>query len=228
MEYIKCPYCGQEQIKSKTETSCIKCKKTIPPSTVGQSLIINEEKSIKTTINKEKPIKKVKWKNLSVGLIAIAFTALLVFTIQGFSDYREQIKDLESEIADLQEEIESLNAENKSLYAEYDMLSNRYDLLSEENSKLKKQIENKDERIEKLQEQNSGAALTVGRPFSSSINGSSTNTSSYNSGGGTVYIAEKGKKFHTYSCHYVKNSRTEIDRNTAIAKGYEPCKVCVP
>lgn len=228
MEYIKCPYCGQEQIKSKTETACIKCKKTIPPSTVGQSLIINEEKIVKTTIKKEKTIKKVNWKNLSVGLIAIAFAALLVFMLQGFSDYRKQIEDLESEIANLQEEIESLNVENKSLYAEYDMLSNRYNLLSEENSNLQKQIENKNDRIEELQEQNSGAALTVGRPFTSSSNGASANTSSYDSGGGVVYIAEKGKKFHTYSCHYVRNSRIEIDRNTAIAKGYEPCKVCVP
>lgn len=228
MEYIKCPYCGQEQIKSKTETTCIKCKKTIPSSTVGQSLIINEEKSVKTTIKKEKQTNKVNWKNLSFGLTAIAFSALLVFMLQGFSDYREQIKDLESEIANLQAEIESLNADNKSLYAEYDMLSNRYDLLSEENSNLQKQIDNKNERIEELQKQNTGAALTVSRPYTSSGSGISANSSSYSTGGGVVYIAEKGKKFHTYSCHYVKNSRIEIDRNTAISKEYEPCKVCMP
>jgi hypothetical protein len=45
--------------------------------------------------------------------------------------------------------------------------------------------------------------------------------------GGTVYITASGDKYHTAYCRYAKNA-TAISCSDAIARGYQPCKVCRP
>ncbi|WP_317900216.1 hypothetical protein [Aurantibacillus circumpalustris] len=42
----------------------------------------------------------------------------------------------------------------------------------------------------------------------------------------TVYIAEKGKKYHVKSCPTVKSNFKEIELKDAKKKGYKPCKSC--
>jgi hypothetical protein len=44
----------------------------------------------------------------------------------------------------------------------------------------------------------------------------------------TVYVTKTGKKYHTENCKYVQNGSSNISLESAIAKGYEPCKVCHP
>jgi hypothetical protein len=44
----------------------------------------------------------------------------------------------------------------------------------------------------------------------------------------TVYITKTGKKYHTSNCQYLSQSKIEINLQDAIARGYEPCKVCKP
>jgi len=44
----------------------------------------------------------------------------------------------------------------------------------------------------------------------------------------TVYIADTGKKYHSYDCRYVQKSRTAISKSDAIKQGYTACSVCKP
>ena len=45
----------------------------------------------------------------------------------------------------------------------------------------------------------------------------------------TVYITEKGKKYHREYCRTTKNSNTKaISLSKAKSMGYEACKVCNP
>lgn len=42
----------------------------------------------------------------------------------------------------------------------------------------------------------------------------------------TVYITNTGEKYHAPGCRYLKKSQIPIALDDAIARGYEPCKVC--
>lgn len=45
----------------------------------------------------------------------------------------------------------------------------------------------------------------------------------------TVYVTAKGKKYHTASCHTIKNSKTfALSKEQAKSAGYTACKVCNP
>ncbi|MCD8161525.1 MAG: DUF5011 domain-containing protein [Clostridiales bacterium] len=44
----------------------------------------------------------------------------------------------------------------------------------------------------------------------------------------TVYITDTGSKYHRDGCRYLSKSKHAISKSTAIAQGYEPCKVCKP
>lgn len=41
-----------------------------------------------------------------------------------------------------------------------------------------------------------------------------------------VYITETGSKYHRSGCRHLKDSKIEIQKDTAISQGYEPCKTC--
>jgi DNA-entry nuclease len=43
---------------------------------------------------------------------------------------------------------------------------------------------------------------------------------------GTVYITKSGKKYHAKGCRYLTDSASKIKKKTAVAEGFEPCKVC--
>lgn len=43
-----------------------------------------------------------------------------------------------------------------------------------------------------------------------------------------VYITDTGSKYHQSGCRYLEESQHEISLSSAIAQGYEPCKVCKP
>ncbi len=43
-----------------------------------------------------------------------------------------------------------------------------------------------------------------------------------------VYITDTGSKYHQSGCRYLEDSQHEISLSSAIAQGYEPCKVCKP
>ncbi|MEX1377644.1 MAG: hypothetical protein AB1Z23_09265 [Eubacteriales bacterium] len=43
-----------------------------------------------------------------------------------------------------------------------------------------------------------------------------------------VYITNLGSKYHRYGCRSLNDSCIEITLTNAIAKGYEPCKICNP
>ena len=41
-----------------------------------------------------------------------------------------------------------------------------------------------------------------------------------------VYITDSGKKYHQENCRSLKKSKISISLADAVAKGYEPCKIC--
>lgn len=43
-----------------------------------------------------------------------------------------------------------------------------------------------------------------------------------------VYVKEGGKKYHKRNCKIVPTGKKGIKLSEALAKGYEPCKVCDP
>ena len=43
-----------------------------------------------------------------------------------------------------------------------------------------------------------------------------------------VCVTKTGKKYHTESCHYLKDSSFQMDMTKAIQLGYTPCSVCKP
>ena len=44
-----------------------------------------------------------------------------------------------------------------------------------------------------------------------------------------VYVTENGKKYHTASCHTIKDSKTmSMTEEDAIKAGYTACKICHP
>ena len=43
-----------------------------------------------------------------------------------------------------------------------------------------------------------------------------------------VYITKTGEKYHTERCSSLKKSKISISLGEAVAKGYEPCKLCKP
>jgi competence protein ComEC len=46
--------------------------------------------------------------------------------------------------------------------------------------------------------------------------------------GATVYITTTGTKYHIDNCRSLKKSKVSITLAEAIAKGYDPCKICHP
>jgi hypothetical protein len=44
----------------------------------------------------------------------------------------------------------------------------------------------------------------------------------------TVYVKEKGKKYHKKNCKIVSEGKIGMKLSEAIKKGYEPCAVCKP
>ncbi|MBO3099607.1 hypothetical protein [Gelidibacter pelagius] len=44
----------------------------------------------------------------------------------------------------------------------------------------------------------------------------------------TVYVTKTGEKYHKNTCHYLKNSKKEIDYKKAIELRYTACSVCKP
>ncbi len=44
----------------------------------------------------------------------------------------------------------------------------------------------------------------------------------------TVYVTNTGEKYHSSGCQYLRQSRIEIDLDSAIAQGYTPCSKCNP
>lgn len=51
---------------------------------------------------------------------------------------------------------------------------------------------------------------------------------SYGISAQTVYTTNTGEKYHKSNCHYLKNSKKEINLEKAKSLGYQPCKVCKP
>ncbi|MBD5427792.1 MAG: hypothetical protein HDR39_00440 [Treponema sp.] len=47
---------------------------------------------------------------------------------------------------------------------------------------------------------------------------------------GSVYVTASGKKYHVRSCRTIARSKqvTALTVDQAVARGYEPCKVCHP
>lgn len=43
-----------------------------------------------------------------------------------------------------------------------------------------------------------------------------------------VYVTQNGSKFHSYECNYLNSTPMKINLDTAINKGYSPCKACNP
>ena len=43
-----------------------------------------------------------------------------------------------------------------------------------------------------------------------------------------VYVTKNGSKFHSYGCDYLNSSPIKINLDTAINRGYSPCKACNP
>lgn len=43
-----------------------------------------------------------------------------------------------------------------------------------------------------------------------------------------VYVTESGSKYHEYGCNTIKSTPHKMELETAINKGYAPCKVCNP
>ena len=54
----------------------------------------------------------------------------------------------------------------------------------------------------------------------------SYSSNSYSSA--TVYITKTGSKYHRAGCVSLRRSSIEIDRDQAIARGYDACKICRP
>lgn len=46
--------------------------------------------------------------------------------------------------------------------------------------------------------------------------------------GTTVYVTTTGTKYHVENCRSLKKSKVSISLSDAIAKGYDPCKICHP
>jgi len=43
----------------------------------------------------------------------------------------------------------------------------------------------------------------------------------------SVYVTQRGKKYHKADCRLIKNRDTkELDQKEAIEQGYKPCQVC--
>lgn len=61
--------------------------------------------------------------------------------------------------------------------------------------------------------------------ISSSVN---TFITTYFDNSSTVYVTNTGKKYHKANCLYLTESKEAIDKEQAIAYGYEPCSKCKP
>ena len=44
----------------------------------------------------------------------------------------------------------------------------------------------------------------------------------------TVYVTKTGEKYHTQWCYYLAQSKIEIQLGAAVARAFEPCRVCRP
>ncbi len=43
-----------------------------------------------------------------------------------------------------------------------------------------------------------------------------------------VFVTNTGGQYHREGCRYLKNSKIPISKDSALARGYKPCKVCKP
>jgi len=43
-----------------------------------------------------------------------------------------------------------------------------------------------------------------------------------------IYITKTGEKYHFAWCHYLSQSKIEIQLGAAVARAFQPCKICRP
>ncbi len=226
MEYIKCPHCGQEQMHSSAENTCIKCGKRIAAKKVEKSPLVVESTTV--PLKKTEPKLKMNRKWLSRGLTAILFIGLLTFIAQGFHGYENRIHNLQDQLSGIQDEIAALTEENATLLEENSRLSGLNSTLTSEISSLQEQISAYEETIASLQAGRSSAsgASSRGGSGGSAASESVSAPVADSSGVGEVYVTEHGKKYHNSGCSYLSKSKIPMSRANARAQGFEPCKRC--
>ena len=84
------------------------------------------------------------------------------------------------------------------------------------------------EEKKKQEEEKAAAAAAAAANESGSSSSSSVDPGSSNADERTVYITDRGKKYHRDGCRYLNKSKHPISLAQAKANGYEPCQTCNP
>ena len=98
----------------------------------------------------------------------------------------------------------------------------------EEAAAAAKKQEEEAAAAKKQEEEKAAAAAAAAANESGSSSSSSVDPGSSNADERTVYITDKGKKYHRDGCRYLNKSKHPISLAQAKANGYEPCQTCNP
>ncbi len=132
------------------------------------------------------------------------------------TEKNKQIANLQQASEDLYKQKEELVANNNALQTEKKQFEEQIKALESEKAILNSEINSLKSQL------NAKASESKNNP---SIQSSTIqeDTTSY-----SVYITDTGSKYHRSNCSYLKKSKHEIDKNSAISQGYTACSRCCP
>ena len=127
------------------------------------------------------------------------------------------VSDLQAQVDESQPTIDDLKAQVASLTEEKAALQSQVDTLTSQKADFPSQVDTPE------------ADASGSSAGGSSSSDSSDDTAAYSSSDDqseTVYITERGNKYHSAGCRYLKKSQIPMSLSEAKRQGYTACSVC--
>lgn len=214
----------EENIENKNLTKKYKIKETIKTISIVLLLLIvfsyASTDSEQQNIELKQQIENISSENANL----IANNKNLQNQISKTEDSQSNANintEKDNQIAVLQKSIEDLHSDLENFENDKKQFEEQIKTLETENANLTTEISSLKSEL------NAKSSETTGTPTAQSSytheNYAHSNENCY-----TVYITDTGSKYHSSNCSYLKKSKHEIDKNSAISQGYTACSKCHP
>ena len=159
-------------------------------------------------------MKKDMLKNIVIGVLVIVVIGMA-------GDNSNTSNTVKNDMSVNNELVQASNSIESAVEVEDEVIESNHSEYIDSIIELGEQENNLVEENQESQNSSSAQASTSVEPQLSPPQSQTTN--SY-----TVYITRTGDKYHRGTCSYLRQSKIEIDKDDAIAKGYTPCSRCNP
>lgn len=246
----KCKVCGTTE-KVSFDGMCKKCYE-------DSIVIVEKEEVQDAKKSKEQKSFWKDKKNIAIVVLSFIIVCFLfssndteVNELRGqleekssqMTELNKQLDERELQVTNLQDEnkkllessaqITELQASNETLQSEKETLEGQKSQLEQEKATLQTQNQELNARVEELQ-RISSSQTTSAKQSSTTVAASTTpsatvsNAPTGDTNSEMVYITDTGKKYHSGGCSYLRSSKHEISKSSAISQGYTACSRCNP